>query len=73
MGGLFGGSKSLPSPPPPVEIPEPVKGDDPKISEARKRQRLAAQKMGRRKTILTGPQGLSSDLENSKGKTVLGR
>ena len=53
-------------------FPEPPKGDDPAIADARRREQQAAKnRAGRSSTILTGPSGLSGD-SLAPGPTLLG-
>ena len=65
MGGIFRRPKPPPPPaPPPAPAPTPDAGLD-----ARKKERL---RYGRRKTILTGGQGVDEEAEILK-KTLLGQ
>lgn len=73
MGSLFGGARTpavTPAPPLPQR-------DDPSIAEAARRtKRAAAQRRGRRSTILTSGKGVTEtatvDRPEATGKTVLG-
>lgn len=63
MGSLFAPSPP-PAPPPPPPLPEV---SDPAVTEAQRRERLAAaRRRGRRATILTGGQG-------AEGEALVGR
>lgn len=78
MGSIFKPKVSAPPPPPPPKEPpkeaEPPKEVDPKVREARqKERRRQVRESSRRRTILTGPQGLSDDKEKVGQKVLLGQ
>jgi hypothetical protein len=68
MSAIFSPPKPVPLPPP----PPPPSRDDPAVTEAARRARLAAaQARGRAATILTGARGLTGDAPVVR-KTLLG-
>ncbi len=68
MSAIFSPIKPTPLPP----APEPPRRDDPEVTEAARRTRLAAaQARGRAATILTGARGLTGDAPAVR-KTLLG-
>ena len=73
MGSIF--KPKMPAPPPVQPLPEPPKAELSPEEEARIQAEQAAierrRKVGRKKTILTGPLGIQEDEEN-KLKTLLG-
>ena len=72
MGSIF--KPKMPTPPPVQPLPEPPKAELSAEEEARIAKEQAAierRRMGRKKTILTGPLGIQES-EESKLKTLLG-
>lgn len=71
--GIFSGPPSIKPPPPPPAPPEPPTPVEPGVRKARKEsRRRAALSEGRKSTILTSAQGLSSEAQTTK-KTLLGQ
>lgn len=70
MSAIFSPPKPMPVPPAPP--PEPPRRDDPEVTDAARRARLAAARSrGRAATILTGARGLTGDAPSVR-KTLLG-
>lgn len=68
MSAIFSPPKPTPLPPP----PKPPRRDDPEVTEAARRSKLAAARArGRAATILTGARGLTGDTPSVR-KTLLG-
>jgi hypothetical protein len=72
MGSIFKPKvPALPPPPAPVEAPSAELSAEEKARIQKEQAAMERRRMGRKKTILTGPLGVQED-EESKLKTLLG-